>query len=318
MEFVESLCKQRSIASLDISTPLLIPSFSSKGFSNIGNIWKNVTEFMPPIVLISSYDIFYTKMPYEINNVDIVFIDSGGYEATIDRDFSDIYATPHNTMNWDIDKHKTALTQIETLASKVVISFDRNSYDLPLEKQIQNAKLLFDQHPESTSDFLIKPYKSNHLSTDEIEKNAELLTGFHIIGVTEKELGPTIECRIQNLIKLRAILDKVTTNKPIHVFGCFDPLSIWLFYLCGADIFDGLAWLRFSFYEAKAIYRQSYAILKNYLKFTDSELEFLCLYENLQFLENQRLSMIKFAKSYDWQLVSCFLKNILGVLTPTQ
>ena len=37
--------------------------------------------------------------------------------------------------------------------------------------------------------------------------------------------------------------------KPIHIFGCSDPKSIILLVLSGADIFDGLGWIKHAFNE---------------------------------------------------------------------
>jgi hypothetical protein len=84
---VDRLCRRRKLKTHDIATPLLIPSFSSKGFPNLINIWKNLNSYLPDVILLSCYDIHYGLIAYsDITN--LVFLDSGGYEANIDVDLS--------------------------------------------------------------------------------------------------------------------------------------------------------------------------------------------------------------------------------------
>ncbi len=49
---------------------------------------------------------------------------------------------------------------------------------------------------------------------------------------------------MQNIAKLRKALDKAGLNIPLHVFGSLDTVTTPLYFLAGADIFDGLTWLR--------------------------------------------------------------------------
>ncbi len=86
---------------------------------------------------------------------------------------------------------------------------------------------------------------------------------------------------------------------PIHIFGCLDPISIWLFYLCGADVFDGLFWLRFAFHNNIPIYRSTWAILTGNAELIDLELHLVVLIHNLQVLQQQRLHMVRYASSQE-------------------
>ena len=83
-----------------IDTPLLVPSFSSKGFqirtdktSEVQVILKAAGEFITESYLISAYDISYKliprpdKLPFRPN---VIVLDSGGYEISKSRDMSDV------------------------------------------------------------------------------------------------------------------------------------------------------------------------------------------------------------------------------------
>ena len=75
---------------IELSTPLLIPSFSSKGFamhdgkSELYNIMVFAREFIYETQLLSAYDIYYGHMLdlMDINPTQLTIIDSGGYETS--------------------------------------------------------------------------------------------------------------------------------------------------------------------------------------------------------------------------------------------
>jgi hypothetical protein len=70
-----------------------------------------------------------------------------------------------------------------------------------------------------------------------------------VIGFPEREIGPNILQACLFIKKLRQKLDENKIFKPIHIFGCSDPKSIILFVLSGADLFDGLGWIKYAFYR---------------------------------------------------------------------
>jgi queuine/archaeosine tRNA-ribosyltransferase len=45
---------------------------------------------------------------------------------------------------------------------------------------------------------------------------------------------------------------------PIHVFGCFDPQTIVHLFFAGADVFDGLAWMRYYFHNGHSFYDKEF------------------------------------------------------------
>ncbi len=180
-----------------------------------------------------------------------------------------------------------------------MISFDEPITNLSLLQQVKRAQDFFSKYPQAATDFLIKPTSTAFLDCNEIVANIELLQDFDIIGVTEKELGDTIEERLNNVIKLRVALLQNNLETPIHIFGCLDPICIWLFFICGADIFDGLAWLRFAFFGDMAIYRNEWAILQGYTDIGVNDLEILSRLKNLRYLSQQKLQMLRFLQEYD-------------------
>ena len=78
-------------------------------------------------------------------------------------------------------------------------------------------------------------------------KMLRLLRTFDIVGVTEREIGESIHDRLVNIARLRKSLNAAEVTIPIHVFGGLDPLLTPLYFAAGAEIFDGLGWLRYAY-----------------------------------------------------------------------
>ena len=78
---------------IELETPLLVPSFSSKGFgfkdkikdslfdvSEVTDALEFSKEFLTESLLVSAYDLFYAHIPYIESTLctDLIIIDSGG------------------------------------------------------------------------------------------------------------------------------------------------------------------------------------------------------------------------------------------------
>ncbi|MCP4374183.1 MAG: hypothetical protein GY797_39680 [Deltaproteobacteria bacterium] len=310
---VDQLCKRRKITPLDLLTPILIPSFSSKGFPEFDWLWKNSKNYLNDVALVSSYDIYYDLIDAEIEATNIVMVDSGGYEARKDYDLSEIYGGEYEPREWDREKHRFAIGKIKTLSPLILISYDElNNHDI--STQVKEANSFFAEFDEATTDFLIKPTQASFIDIDNLEANLHLLANFDILGVTEKELGNSLVERLQNVVRLRKGLSHLGLEIPIHIFGCLDPICVWLFYLCGADLFDGLSWLRFAFYENVPVYRNSWAVLNGQAAIPDDELILITLMQNLDILNKQRLLMARFTEHYDFAALPIKLEAIQNVL----
>jgi len=63
---------------------------------------------------------------------------------------------------------------------------------------------------------------------------------------------------VYNPPKVRVALGKIDSDIPIHVFGSLDPISTPLYFLVGADYFDGLTWLRYAYLDGYAVYNHNF------------------------------------------------------------
>jgi hypothetical protein len=100
----------------------------------------------------------------------------------------------------------------------------------------------------------------------------------------------------------RRAMDAAEVKAPIHIFGSLDPLTTILYFVSGAEIFDGLTWLRFGYHEGRTMYHQNYAAFRDYdgiRRKRDSQ-----MYEmwknNYYYLERLRTQMINFCRTEDF------------------
>lgn len=100
---VSTLCKKRRIKALDLSVPLLVPSFSSKGFSDLSSLWGNLKPYLPGAILISCYDLYYEYIDFD-EVVDTIFLDSGGYETNLVPDLSSVDQSVYPHKEWNINR----------------------------------------------------------------------------------------------------------------------------------------------------------------------------------------------------------------------
>lgn len=301
-----------------IETPLFVSSFSSKGFrfkenrrkeviSEIGDLIKSTSEFITESALVSAFDLKYYLGPanklqskFQISP-SLLFIDSGGYETLDDYDLSEVYKHPIKRQDWSLQLYEEQLQLLPKTIPSVLVSYD-NAGDprRPLEKQIQKANKLFAKYPNQLTDFLIKPStRDKNINMDEVVENVSLLKRFSVIGVTEKELGNSIFDRMRNLMRLRAELNKVDCHSPIHVFGNLDPLTSTLYFLNGAEIFDGLTWLRYAYYKGMTVYKANCDVLHDRIHQNESLNDKMTITNNLIYLENLRQQMKSSVKHFN-------------------
>ena len=134
-------------------------------------------------------------------------------------------------------------------------------------------------------------------------ENVGLLGTFDIVGVTEREIGESIHDRLVNIARLRKLLDTTEVTIPIHVFGGLDPLFTPLYFAAGAEIFDGLGWLRYAYRDGVAMHREAGGLLSGNVKERPLSAEFTVWRQNV--IEIRRLSdnMRQFAKhGRDWDI----------------
>lgn len=286
-----------------VKTPLLLPSFSSKGFPNVKKMLKASEEYISDEVLISAYDIHHGMIEPPFDFASTIFLDSGGYEASKDAELSETYDREHVVKPWDMKSHQKVVSEWSSISPTIFVSFDSPEIRATTKDQIERAKAL--EIPEGNYDraILLKPESSGakrvHLSN--IKPFAKSLGAFACVGVTEKEIGKSVLDRMVNVAQLRLMLDEHHADLPIHIFGSLDTLSTYLYFLAGADIFDGLTWLRYAFCDGDTLYRHSYGALKLPLDLNSDIVEGRCWSNNYQHMMEMRLNMLKFASDHNFE-----------------
>ena len=59
----DELTRIRKIGHTGITTPLIVPSYSSRGFNPVGSLFDLFSRYTTSCCLISSYDLHYTLLP---------------------------------------------------------------------------------------------------------------------------------------------------------------------------------------------------------------------------------------------------------------
>jgi hypothetical protein len=262
-----------------------------------------MAEFITSPILISAYDVHYRLISNKIRFSQLLVLDSGGYEARIEHDLSETYGKIHKPKPWNKRFHERVLANWKSPWPTVAVSFDSPAQFLPLSKQITNATSLRKKYPDFLWEFLVKPEspKNPFLPLEKLLKKVAQLRGFAIVGLTEKELGDSVFTAMTNIARLRMDLDAVGLTIPIHVFGSLDALTTILYFLAGAEIFDGLTWLRFGYRDGQTIYSQNYGVLRDSegLRRGTDERHYEMWRNNYYYLEKLRTQMINYERTRD-------------------
>jgi hypothetical protein len=217
-------------------------------------------------MLVSAYDIHFSNLrkPERFyKGKELVFIDSGGYELSPGWDSTEPNQGPYKGKRFTEQHYRDVLDDLPKKLPFVIANYDWGTKGKPLTEQILAAQELFGHYPRFMHNFLMKPHTKGrqYLDPDEIARHAGKLARFNIVGVTEKELGKGILERLVNLTKVRAALDRKGVRSPLHVWGGLDPVLTPMYFFAGAEIFDGLSWLRYAYHAGVAVYRDSCAVL---------------------------------------------------------
>lgn len=286
-------------------TPLLVPSFSSKGFPEVKGIIKYNEGVIDGPALVSAYDIHYEKIAPPFEFPSIMFLDSGGYEASKDIELSDLGEREHIAERWTPEMHAAVLENWSSSVPTVFISYDHPKERLPIKGQIERA-MRMPAGKDGLREILLKPEKEDQrfLQMASILKSVHGLADFSVIGVTEKEIGGSIAERMLNIARLRRELDKAGLDTPIHVFGSLDTVTTPMYFIAGADIFDGLTWLRFAYYEGQTIYKHNFSAFKLGLTEKSHLIDARCWNSNYYYMRDMQLEMRRFAGTRDFTTFS--------------
>lgn len=288
-------------------TPLLVPSFSSKGFPEVAKIIETTEQVIEGATLVSAYDLYHKKIKPPFDFASLVFLDSGGYEASRDTDLSELGDYEHKADTWTRDMHEGVISTWTSTAPTVFISYDHPLERLPVSQQIERAKntIMPPIQAGVCREILLKPEtpKQTLLKLDSVLPHAAELAQFDVVGVTEKEIGNSILSRMENIAQLRKALDRERPGIPIHVFGSLDTITTPMYFLAGADIFDGLTWLRFAYHDGYTMYKNNYSVVGLGINTKAHIVDGHCWFNNYRYLVALQLEMRRFLNNSDFR---CF------------
>lgn len=313
--FARSSTIRHRKSGISLQTPLLIPSFSSKGFarskdgrSEIRKILAASGEFLTEAFLISAYDVFYGHIPPPSElpfTPELIFLDSGGYEISTDTDYSSVIDPLPAPKPWDLPKLKNVLDEWPDEIPIVIVSYDHHDERKTVAEQIGNARKFFRDYPQHLHLLLLKPEKATQTLMDEALKSAfadaAQLGSFDLVGLTEKELGRSMLDRMVQIARLRRAMDEAGVQIPIHVFGSLDPISVCLYYVSGAELFDGLTWIRYGYSDdGRCLYTHNLSVLKYGINVSDNQAKSRAMAGNYYYLQDLQLRLREFESTKKW------------------
>ena len=299
-----------------MTTPLLVPSFSSKGFpspiksseSEVRDILLSNSEFVTDSFLISAYDIFHGNLPNPRElpaTPDLLFLDSGGYEASSYFNNSMETTAYYHPRKWSMEDLVSVLDDWPINIPAVFVSFDHPLRRVSFSSQVASARETFRGRRDHLALLLLKPETETQDTVRHVVATASAdineLGRFDIVGVTEKELGRTMLDRMVQIARLRLVMDKGDVAAPIHVFGALDPLSVCLYFISGAEIFDGLSWLRYGYHEGIGVYSQNWRTLNRGLWEPDAQSLSHMITGNYYAMLKLRHRLAEFHQTRDWR-----------------
>lgn len=309
---------------VSLQTPALIPSFSSKGFSlgsgqsEVGKILETASEFVTGAYLISAYDIArnYIPAPSDLPmKPDLIVLDSGGYEVSDEFDLSEVVHAHSRSETWSPEDLCRVLDNWPAQQPAIFVSYDNPRQPKPLDEQISDARTLFRGRENQLHCLLLKPATRTQTTLKEViasaTANASDFHSFDVIGVTEKALAASPQDRMVKIARLRRALDEANCKAPIHVFGSLDPTSICLYFLAGAELFDGLTWLRYAFCDGQCVYPHGYATLRHGIHSSDAFQRARIMKDNYYYLSTLEEALKDFLPSEDYSKLphSQFMKD---------
>jgi hypothetical protein len=242
--------------------------------------------------LVSAYDIYHDYADREVALSDIVIIDSGNYEKRF-------FESRGCAVRWTRDLHTAVIDSISPLTQVAIVNYDEPG---PLADQVNSARSFFEKYPQYAKDFLCKPQtiESSFVDVRSMVKGIEMFRDFDVLGVTYQELGPSLIEKCKNLLRLRRSLNSAELDVPIHVFGCFEPLSIVLMFILGGNIFDGLTWIRYALRDDVMVARGSIPFFDRKWSTDESDIRQMSASENLSHMTGLMFRMRSFARTHDY------------------
>ena len=144
----------RRIHKLEVSTPLIAPSFSSRGFPHISNVWEEFKHKLYGVCLVSAFDVAEGRIPTDATDVvNVVIVDSGMYETNREYNSGKLH-TSALPSEWTRARYHESVKDIGEKGNVILVNFDEVGR---LEQQIKRSSEDFSHTPHAVSDFLVKP-----------------------------------------------------------------------------------------------------------------------------------------------------------------
>ena len=190
----------------------------------------------------------------------LLIIDSGWYEHHVYR--RSMFFDQEPPRPWSMVLYERTIDNLNPGIRPLVVSWDEPNPE-SYESQIDHTETFFKHRRHTASTILLKPPASTTFHDFQMLRPdlVHTLDLFDVIGVTDDELGDSILDRLVQVAKLRRLLDTAHVQAPIHVFGGLDPLMTPLLFAAGAEIFDGLGWLRYVYRDGLSLNQHSGLLL---------------------------------------------------------
>jgi hypothetical protein len=308
-----------------VETPLLVPSFSSKGFGRF-NEGDRVRSEVSPLLdvfhdqlavtyLVSAYDLHHGLLQAgetiadadwaanTLSHPALLFVDSGGYEVTQGADAGEPVQDLSEALQWSPHMYGELLDRLpEAAVNCAAVAWDLPGE--PYESQIAAAQEFLGARPRVAPIILLKPPSEKRWHNFSLlASTVSKLAFFSVVGVTEHELGDSLLDRVIAVIELRALLHQAGIEKPIHIFGALDPLFVPLYFAAGADVFDGLTWLRYAYWHGLAVHHEQGPLLTRSTEQREDVRRATVAAGNLTQLGQLHSRMLRFVKEDgDWTL----------------
>ena len=232
----------------------------------------------------------------------VLVIDSGWYEKNGGPPAGQFAGDLDEPLAWEETDYLQTIDSLDEELIPIVVSWDHTGL---YGEQILHAQDFFGARTSLASTLLLKPPSGSRFHRFEklSDDDAANLRAFDIIGVTEREIGESILDRLIAISQLRQKLDRVQVPVPIHVFGGLDPLQTPLYFAAGAEVFDGLGWLRYAYREGVAMNRDAAALLDRQIRKRWLQALNSVSLDNLDELRRLTDDLRRFVHTGDWSVL---------------
>jgi hypothetical protein len=255
-------------------------------------------------ILVSSYDIYHKEVTRKITFSELIFLDSGGYEARYDHDLSETYGKSHKPKPWNRRFHESVLKTWSSKWPTIAVTYDSPTQFQGFAGQLRAAMQSRAAHPSLVWELLLKPEtkKDRFIGIEKLLRHVDQLRPIAVVGMTEKEIDASLFGAMKKIARLRVAMNAAEVHAPIHIVGSLDPLTSVLYFIAGAEIFDGLTWLRFGYHEGRTMYWQNYAAHHDSegIRRKNSDQSYEMWKNNYYYLEKLRTQMMNYARTGDF------------------